>query len=61
MALSRVVGSWVHPKVIDEIVGGLHMRLSNLARHVEDFSGAFGLIVRLPIGVAQQAKIQKIS
>ena len=53
MALSRVVGSWVHPKVVDDVVGGLFVRLSNAARHVEDFNGAFGLIVRLPLGVTQ--------
>ena len=61
MALSRVVGSWIHPKIVDEIVGGLLVRLSNTARHVEDFSGAFGLIVRLPIGVTLQTQIQEIS
>ena len=58
MELSRVVGSCVHPKVVNDVVGGLLVRQSNTARHVEDFSGAFGLIVWLPIWVAQQAKIQ---
>jgi len=61
MALSRVVGSCVHPKVVNDVVGGLLVRESNTARHVEDFSGAFGLIVRLPIGLTLQTQIQEIS